>query len=642
MRLSSGERVRLSEKPFETLCILVRNAGHLVSKNELLKQVWADTFVEENNLNKSIHAVRRALGEKTGEQQFIETVKKHGFRFVAEVRRIPPKEITDAVHQENEFQSKTNRDSSAEFSPLPKQTETLKTDVAVSPAGLRLEANGNETVEQVSPSTTPAESIEQSTRLGSVSQNPNIESNHVPKYRLPLSAFALAIFLIGAGTLGYFFFAGKTASGVDGKKQIAVLPFKHINTANRDELYEIGIADSLIHKLGMMKGFVVRPLSATRKYADIEQDSLIAGQEQKVDYVLASNYQLAGGKIKVTSQLFNVANGQIEETYTIEKDAGDVFTMQDAVAVEVGNLLSARFGSTANNQAAKRGTTNEEAYRLYLEGMYLVDKLDPAEARKAVGIFEQAVRLDPNYARAWAGKAHAHRYVASLGRSANIHEEYQNSMTAINKALALDENLADAHSALCEYKMYYEWDFAGAQRSCQRALELNPNSSTAHQIYSHYMLSRGRSDEAIAEIKTAIDLEPTSLFNQLVYGIGLYYARRYDEAALQFKRVISMNPNFGNAYPWLWQSLEMQGKYEEAFEWFMKFQALQKRDNEAVQLFKTAYQTSGWQGVLGEQARQFEAGNYVISTARVLTARSGIRIKRLNIWKNRFSDARSG
>jgi len=190
--------------------------------------------------------------------------------------------------------------------------------------------------------------------------------------------------------------------------------------------------------------------------------------------------------------------------------------------------------------------------------------------------------------------------------------------------------------------MYYEWDFAGAQRSCQRALELNPNSSMAHQVYSHYLLSRGRSDEAIVEIKTAIDLEPTSLFNQLVYGIGLYYARRYDEAALQFKRVISMNQNFGNAYPWLWQSLEMQGKYEEAFEWLMKFQALQKRDNEAVQLFKTAYQTSGWQGVLGEQARQFEAGNYVISTARVLTARSGIRIKRLNIWKNRFSDASCG
>ena len=263
------------------------------------------------------------------------------------------------------------------------------------------------------------------------------------------------------------------------------MPLKPINTANRDEIYEIGIADSLIHRLSSMKGFIVRPLSATRKYADIEQDPLAAGQEQKVDYVLASNYQLAGGKIRITAQLFNVANGQIEETYKSEKDAANVFAMQDAIAGEVGNILSARFVTTASSSTAKRGTTNEEAYRLFLQGMYLIDKRNPADARKAAEIFEQAVRLDPNYAPAWAGKAHAHRAVANLGgRSINIHEEYQKSIEAINKALALDENLADAHSALCETKMLYEYDFDGAERECKRAIELDPNSSLAHQIYS--------------------------------------------------------------------------------------------------------------------------------------------------------------
>jgi len=200
-------------------------------------------------------------------------------------------------------------------------------------------------------------------------------------------------------------------------------------------------------------------------------------------------------------------------------------------------------------------------------------------------------------------------------------------MAAINKALALDENLADAHSILCENKMYYEWDFAGAERTCQRAIELEPNSSLAHQIYSHYMLGRGRSDEAIAEIKTAIDLEPTSLFNQRIYGTGLYYARRYDKAALLFKRVISMDPNFGNAYPWLWQSLKMQGKYEEAFEWFMKFQVLQKRDDETVQLFKTAFQKSGWQGVLREQVKQFEDSNTVYFHGAGFNAKVGNKDK---------------
>ena len=364
-----------------------------------------------------------------------------------------------------------------------------------------------------------------------------------------LALAASLILAFGVIALAYFRInENKAELSVPSKKSIAVLPLKPINARDRVEIYELGIADSLIHKLSSMKGFIVRPLSATRTYSDIEQDPLAAGREQKVDYVLASNYQLAGGKIRITAQLFNVASGQIEETYKSEKDAANVFAMQDAIAGEVGNILSARFGSTSSSPTAKRGTTNEEAYRLYLQGMYILDKRNLADARKAAEILEQAVRLDPNYATAWAGKAHAHRAVANFGRSPNIHEEYQKSIEAINKALALDENLADAHSALCENKMNYEYDFDGAERECKRAIELDPNSSLAHQIYSRYLMGRGRFDEAIAEIKIAIDLEPASLFSQRLYGNVLYYARRYEEAVLQFKRVIAMDPNFGTTY----------------------------------------------------------------------------------------------
>ncbi|MCA1626368.1 MAG: serine/threonine-protein kinase, partial [Acidobacteria bacterium] len=211
------------------------------------------------------------------------------------------------------------------------------------------------------------------------------------------AVFALAVLLVGAIGLGFYFSdSGKTA--VSDKKSIVVLPLKPINMTNRDEIYEIGIADSLIHRLGSMKGFVVRPLSATRKYADINQDPIAAGREQQVDYVLASNYQLAGGRIRVTSQFFNVTSGQIEETYKSEKDAGDIFAMQDAVADEVGKLLLARFAFTLETPAARRGTENEEAYRLYLQGMYFYDRRTATDSRKAVETLERAVRLDPNYA----------------------------------------------------------------------------------------------------------------------------------------------------------------------------------------------------------------------------------------------------
>jgi len=385
---------------------------------------------------------------------------------------------------------------------------------------------------------------------------------------------------------------------------IAVLPAKAINSANRDEIYEIGIADSLIRKLSSLKGFVVRPLSVMRKYADVGQDPLAAGREQRADYVLASNYQLEGGKIRITAQLLNVASGQIEETYKSEKDAANVFATQDAISGEIGNVLSARFATTSRGRTAKRGTTNEEAYRLYLQGIYTLGKRSPADAKKAVEVLEQSTRLDPNYAGAWAGLAQAHRTIGNFGGS-NIKDEYEKSLEAINKALALDENLADAHCALCVHKMSYEWDFDGAERECKRAIELDLNSSQAHSAYSRYLNCRGRFDEAIAEIKTAIDLEPASLVNQRDYGVSLYYARRYPEAVMQLKRVIAMDEKFGTTYNWLVVSLEMLGNYPEAFEWWMKMQALYKGEpEEAIQAFQAAYQSSGWQGLMLERTRR--------------------------------------
>ena len=398
-------------------------------------------------------------------------------------------------------------------------------------------------------------------------------------------------------------------------KSIAVLPAKAINSANRDEIYDIGIADSLILKLGSMKGFIVRPLSLMRKYADVGQEPLAAGREQKTDYVLASNYQLEGRKIRISAQLWNVASGQIEETYKSEKDAADVFAMQDAIASEVGNVLSGRFGTTPSGRTAKRGTANEEAYRLYLQGMYLYGKRTTADANKAVEVLEQSVRLDPKYARAWAGLGLAYKNVVTFRAQepkftdSKAQEEYQKSLEAIHTALALDENLADAHCALCVHKMSYEYDFDGAEQECKRAVELDPNSSQAHSAYSRYLNCRGRFDEGIAEIKIAIDLEPASLVNQRDYGVSLYYARRYPDAVTQLKRVIAMDEKFDTAYNWIVVALEMQGKYPEAFEWWMKGRARNFPDpdeQKITEAVKAGYQASGWQGLLLEQVRGFE------------------------------------
>jgi serine/threonine protein kinase/Tfp pilus assembly protein PilF len=413
------------------------------------------------------------------------------------------------------------------------------------------------------------------------------------KQNKPIAAFVLIALFLDFGALGYYLLMPNKAHG--GTKSIAVLPLKPIGTASRDETYEFGIAESIVHQLSFTKGFVVRPLSATRQYTDLAQDPVAAGNEQKVDYVLASNYQLAGGKIRVTSQLINVASGQIEEDYKTEKQADDLFGMQDAIANEVGNNLLARFATAPSNPPViKRGTANEEAYRCYLQGKNLTSKRSVKEALKAIENFEKAISLDPGFARAHAGMAFAYRASGSLGGGLP-REQFEKAKIAVNIALELDNNLAEAYAVRGDLKQKYDWDWDGAEKDLLRAIELEPNNDMAHEVYSNLLAESGRFNEAAKELEIATTINPGELVYERDRGRQLYFTRRYDEAIVQLKRVIEVDEDFRTAYSWLWQAYQMKGDEAQAYEWFMKWQKL--ADSEDFKLLEKAYETSGWQGV---------------------------------------------
>lgn len=523
-RVDGTKNGSLPDKAFHALTILVRNRGRLVTKRELIDEIWPDAFVEENNLDKCIHAIRHALGERRGEQAFIETVRKHGYRFVADVAQTPP----------------TNGRGMARASSASDPLE----------------------------------------------EKPLAARN--PREILARSA---AYVLIALGVLASAFFYLYRATPASPQRSIAVLPFAPIESGARDDIYELGMADSLIHKLTSSKGMLVRPLSATRKYTGEANDPISAGRAEKVEFVIASNYQIVDERMRVISQLINVESGQIEETVRSEASVGNKFTLQDAIAHDIANFVFARLGRTPIGIPERRGTESEDAYRLLLTGLDLTDQRNPGDARKAQGYFQQAIDLDPRFARAYAGFARAIIAGSNLGGGVP-REESQRARSAIDTALSLDPDLAVAHSALAELKFVYDWEFDAAEADVRRALELDPQDASAHGLYGAMLAARGSFDSALTEVGTALELDPNSLALQRDRGRILYLARRYDEAIDQLKKVLDRNPNYATAQGWLALSLEQKGNDREAFEWLTK----QRTPEEKARL-QTLFDQSGMRGI---------------------------------------------
>jgi DNA-binding winged helix-turn-helix (wHTH) protein/tetratricopeptide (TPR) repeat protein len=277
-----------------------------------------------------------------------------------------------------------------------------------------------------------------------------------------------------------------------------------------------------------------------------------------------------------------------------------LFTVGFATAISLILLLSFNFRQ-ASSPPPQQSTTNEEAYRLYLHGAFLAEKITPDDAKKAIEAFEQALAQDPNYAPAYAGLANVHNSIAFMGGGSNTTEEYLKAKTAVEKALAIDPNLAEAHSYLGEIKTNFEWDFAGAEREHKRAIELNPNSAAARRMYSLLLGYLGRADDSIAESRTAIDLEPNTILNHKIYQQNLYYARRYDEAIAEGKRTLEIDPEFLGVYDTVIGAYLMKGDGDDAFEWFLKQKQHKQDKPDEIESWKSIYTRSGWPGFVERQ-----------------------------------------
>ncbi len=381
-------------------------------------------------------------------------------------------------------------------------------------------------------------------------------------------------------------------SATESAKMVAILPFKPLVPEARDQVLEMGMADSLITKLSGSGDMIVPSLTSVRAYAALDQDPIEAGRKLGVTSVLEGNVQRAGDQLRVTVRLIKVSDGSSLWSGTFDEKFTDVFTVQDTISRKVAEALSLRLNAEEQKRLMKRSTENLDAYQLYLTGRFHWNKLTPPEIAKSIDFFQQAVGMDPNYALAYFGLAEAYRTLAIVS-DLPPREIFPKAKAAAEKALQIDESLAEPHSTLAMVHMWFDWDWAASEREAKRAITLNPNSSFSHMALAQLLSTVGRHDEAIREAARARELDPVSLINNTREGALLYLARRYDEARARLQKTLELDPNFWIAQLYLGKVLLEQGKHAEALAAFEKAIEFSRGSAEAISIRGYFYARTG-------------------------------------------------
>jgi TolB-like protein/Flp pilus assembly protein TadD len=351
---------------------------------------------------------------------------------------------------------------------------------------------------------------------------------------------------------------------------IAVLPFDTSGSDRNDEHLGVGLPDLLITRLSNVHQLIVRPTSAIREYAGRHVDSREAGRTLKVDAVLEGSIRTAPDRVRVTVQLLNVRDQKPIWADQFDQRRSDMFTLEDDISARVAEALMMRLTLNEKNLLAKRYTAKPEAYELYMQGRYELERMrreGQPPRQKAAELFEKAVAVDPAYALAWAGMAQA--YAAPKARVPS-RGEFEKAKTAIRKALELDPDLPEAHTAAGVFKMYWDLDYAGAEKELRRALELNPRDTAALTHYGYLLQCLRRFDESIAVKQRQMEIDPMS--PGVHWGLAhAYLTARQDERGIREAfLVLSMQPKYAEVYVGLTRIYALRGEYDKAIAYAEK------------------------------------------------------------------------
>ena len=500
-----GDPVALAPKAFATLLLLIEAGGRLLTKDELMKALWPDTFVLEANLSQTIFTLRKALGESGSEPRYIVTVPGRGYRFGSSVEEVFSRE-------------------------------------APSPA----------------PPAWPGVAEGDRAEVGSAGRSAH--------HRLTIGV-AIATVVLSTVLAGYVHWSRAAPhQPSSGRLMLAVLPFENLTGDAAQDYFSDGLTEEMINRLGQLdpqRLGVIGRASVMRYKGPAPQLDRI-GNELDVGYVLAGSVRRGSGKVRIAAQLIQLKDQTQVWACTYDRDLRDLLAVQAEIAREIGNGIQIVLDNRRSPGAPVTSLSADsyEAYDLYLKGRYFWNKRTAEGLQQAVEYFTRASTRDPNYARAYAGLADA--YALMSGYSGRPQTEFMpQARSAALKALELDDGLAEAHTSLALVLEKLDWDWEGAEQHFHRAIELDPNYATAHQWYAEYLALQGRFEEALVESERARRLDPLSLIIATDNAVILYYSRQYDRAIHKFRGVLEIEPGFPQAHRVMMPYVE-KGRYADA------------------------------------------------------------------------------
>ena len=523
-RLKSDERVLLREeelvpltpKAFDILLTLLENDGRIVRKDDLMKKVWPNTFVEEGNLTQNVSLLRKALGESANGPQFIETVPRRGYRFVAPVSKIS------------------------------------------GTSGGRLNEIQNKHLLPVVPASLPPESNPASRKWELETRNSKLET--ISK-RAPAVALTLAAILAAVVGIAYLSGRDKAGASTAAIQSIAVLPFVDDSPDAEAEFLDDEIAESLVNSLTKLPKLRVVPRSVMVSYKGRNVDPRKVGQELNVRAVVTGRVHRHGDTISIQADLIDLDSVSQIWGQHYDRRLSDILLVQEEISRDIFENLRLKLNVDEQKQL--------EAYRLYLKGRNAWNKRTPEGLQQGIDYFQQAINTDPNYAAAYAGLADCYNMQVIYG----VHQPkdgFPRAKEAAVKALEMDETLAEAHTSLAFIKFRWDRDRVEAEREFQLAIKHKSTYAPAHQWYSSYLVALERFDEAIAEAKRTQELEPLSFIASSHLGWILYLSGRNDEAIATCRKILNLDPNSFPARRYLGLAYEQKGMYSQAIDEFQK------------------------------------------------------------------------